>query len=128
MTDTELIAAIRQGELRAFEVLIDRHKRTLLRTARAILRDDAEAEDAVQEAFLRAYRALGTFRGESKLSTWLVRITMNEALMRLRRDARSARVMSSAGADAAERDAALRLRVDRVTYGDCRREAAPAAA
>jgi RNA polymerase sigma-70 factor (ECF subfamily) len=65
------------------EKLMRLHNRMLYRTARAILRDDADAEDAVQEAYLRAYRALATFRGESKLSTWLVRITANEALMRL---------------------------------------------
>jgi RNA polymerase sigma-70 factor (ECF subfamily) len=75
--------------MRALEVLMNRHKRTLLRTARAILRDDAEAEDAVQDAYLQAYRALGTFRGESKLSTWLVRIAANEALMRRRRNVRA---------------------------------------
>jgi len=86
-TDTELVARILSGNLRAFEVLMYRNKRTLLRTARAILRDDAEAEDAVQEAFLQAFRALGTFRGQSKLSTWLMRIAANEALMRRRRNA-----------------------------------------
>jgi RNA polymerase sigma-70 factor (ECF subfamily) len=86
-TDSELIARILSGDMRAFEVLMYRNKRTLLRTARAILRDDAEAEDAVQEAFLKAYGGLSTFRGESKLSTWLVRITANEALMRRRRNA-----------------------------------------
>lgn len=92
-TDTELIEAIRAGDMRALEALMRRHNRTLYRTARAILRDDAEAEDAVQEAYLRAYRALGSFRGESKLSTWLVRITANEALMRRRRNTRSAEVV-----------------------------------
>jgi RNA polymerase sigma factor (sigma-70 family) len=56
----------------------------LYRTARAILHDDAEAQDAVQQACLQAYQALGRFRGESQLSTWLVRITANEALMRRR--------------------------------------------
>ena len=85
LSDTELIETIRAGDLRALEVLMRRHNRMLYRTARAILRDDAEAEDAVQEAYLRAYRALDSFRGESKLSTWLVRITVNEALMRRRR-------------------------------------------
>ena len=82
-----------------------RHERMLLRTARAILRDDAEAEDAVQEAYLQAYGALGTFRGESKLSTWLVRITANEALMRRRRHVNASLVIPIDGnADAAERD------------------------
>jgi RNA polymerase sigma-70 factor (ECF subfamily) len=75
--------------MRALEKLMRRHNRTLYRTARAILRDDAEAEDAVQEAWLKAYRSLGTFRGGSKLSTWLVRIAANEALMRRRRNARA---------------------------------------
>ncbi|MCD6044509.1 MAG: rpoE, partial [Burkholderiales bacterium] len=87
--DTELIPRILSGDMRALETLMRLHNRTLFRTARAILRDDAEAEDAVQEAYLRAYRALGTFRGESKLSTWLVRIAANEALARRRRNARA---------------------------------------
>ena len=88
--DTELIPRILSGDMQAFEALMRLHNRTLYRTARAILRDDAEAEDAVQEAYLQAYRALGTFRGESKLATWLVRITANEALMRRRRNAKAA--------------------------------------
>jgi RNA polymerase sigma-70 factor, ECF subfamily len=70
--------------------VLRRHHRVLYRTARAILRDEADAEDAVQEASLRAYRAIGTFRGEAQLSTWLVRITANEALMRRRSRARTA--------------------------------------
>lgn len=83
--DTELIAAILSGDQRALETLMRRHNRTLYRTARAILRDDAEAEDAAQEAWVKAYRSLATFRGGSRLSTWLVRIAVNEALMRRRR-------------------------------------------
>src|SRR5688572_8323666 len=93
LTDTELIEAVREGDLRALETLMRRHNRTLYRTARAILGDDAEAEDAVQEAYLRAYRGLAGFRGEAKLSTWLVRIVANEALMRRRRRARTAAVV-----------------------------------
>lgn len=89
-SDTALVAKILAGDTSAMETLMRLHNRTLYRTARAILRDDAEAEDAVQEAYLRAYRALASFRGESKLSTWLVRITANEAMMRRRRNARSA--------------------------------------
>lgn len=93
LTDTELIGAIREGDLRALEALMRRHNRTLYRTARAILGDEAEAEDAVQEAYLSAYRNLDGFRGEAKLSTWLVRIAANEALMRRRRRARAAAVV-----------------------------------
>jgi RNA polymerase sigma-70 factor (ECF subfamily) len=84
-TDTELIERVLAGDTRALETLMRLHNRRLYRTARAILRDDAEAQDAVQEAYLRAYRSLRSFRGDAKLSTWLVRITANEALMRRRR-------------------------------------------
>jgi RNA polymerase sigma-70 factor (ECF subfamily) len=93
VTDEMLVERVRAGDLGALEALMRRHNRLLYRTARAILRDDAEAEDAVQEAYLRAYRALHAFRGESKFSTWLVRIAANEALMRRRRNARAAAVV-----------------------------------
>lgn len=83
----------KKAELEAFEALMRRHNRMLFRTARAILRDDAEAEEALQDAYLKAYRALGQFRGDSKISTWLVRITANEALMRLRKRARTAEIV-----------------------------------
>ena len=69
------------------------HNQKLFRTARAILRDDAEAEEAVQEAWIQAYRGLDGFRGDSKLSTWLVRIVVNESLGRLRRARRTAEVI-----------------------------------
>jgi len=92
-SDLELVQRVRAGDVRATEQLMRRHNRMLFRTARAILRDDAEAEDAVQDAYIAAYRALATFRGESRLSTWLVRITANEALMRRRRNARGAAVL-----------------------------------
>ena len=62
--DAALAARVIAGDLGAFEKLMRRHNRLLFRTARAILKDDAEAEDAVQEAYLLAYRSLSTFRGE----------------------------------------------------------------
>lgn len=83
--EDELIARAAAGDGAAFEVLMRRHNRLLFRTARSILKNDTEAEDAVQEAYLRAWRALGEFRSQSRLSTWLVRIAANEALGRLRR-------------------------------------------
>lgn len=98
-SEAELIAALRSGDMQAMEALIRRHNRTLYRTARAILRDDDEAEDAVQEAYLQAYRALDGFRGEARLSTWLVRIVANVALMRRRRNARAALVVPLDGTD-----------------------------
>ena len=84
-TDTDLIERAARGDEVAFESIMRRHNRLLFRTARSILKSDAETEDALQEAYLRAWRALSTFRADSKLSTWLVRIVINEALGRLRR-------------------------------------------
>jgi RNA polymerase sigma-70 factor (ECF subfamily) len=101
-SDTELAHRVARGDTRAFEQIMRRYNRALFRTARAILRDDGLAEDAVQEAYLRAYGALGGFRGESKLSTWLIRIVANEALARLRKDARRAEVMPISGGDAVD--------------------------
>jgi len=71
-----------------FEALMRQHNRMLFRTARAILHDDAEAEDALQDAYVLAYQAMGKFRGEAKVSTWLARIVANEALQRLRKSKR----------------------------------------
>jgi RNA polymerase sigma-70 factor (ECF subfamily) len=84
-TDIELAQRAASGDDLAFERIMRRHNRLLFRTARSILKSDAEAEDALQEAYLRAWRALAAFRSESKLSTWLARIVINEALGRLRR-------------------------------------------
>ena len=84
-TDTELAARAARGEQAAFEAIMRRHNRLLFRTARSILKNDADAEDALQDAYLRAWRALDSFRADAKLSTWLVRIVANEALGRLRR-------------------------------------------
>src|SRR5262245_13885471 len=91
--DTELAGRVAQGDHAAFEVLMRRHNRALFRTARAILRDDAEAEDALQEAYLQAYRTIGSYRGEARLSTWLARVVANEALMRLRKQVRRSAIV-----------------------------------
>ena len=84
-TDAELVVRAATGDEIAFEAIMRRYNRLLFRTARSILKSDVEAEDALQEAYLRAWRALAAYRSESKLSTWLVRIVINEALGRLRR-------------------------------------------
>ena len=91
--DAELAVRVAAGEPAAFEALMRRHNRALFRTARAILRDDAEAEDALQEAYLQTYRAIGNYRAEAKLSTWLARIVANEALMRVRKRTRRAAIV-----------------------------------
>lgn len=84
-TDVELAARASTGDEVAFECIMRRHNRLLFRTARSILKSDDETEDALQEAYLHAWRALGSFRSDAKLSTWLVRIVINESLGRLRR-------------------------------------------
>ena len=91
-SDLELAQDAANGDEVAFEGIMRRHNRLLFRTARSILKSDAETEDALQEAYLRAWRALPTFRRDSKLSSWLVRIVINEALGRMRR--RGANVIS----------------------------------
>lgn len=84
--EIELVTRAAAGDGEAFEAIMRRHNQLAFRTARSIMRDDNEAEDVVQEAYLRAWRALDKFRKESRFSTWLVRIVTNEALGRLRRN------------------------------------------
>lgn len=84
-SDRELAARAAQGDAPAFECIMRRHNQLLFRTARSILKSDEETEDALQDCYLRAWRAIGSFRDDAQLSTWLVRIVINEALGRLRR-------------------------------------------
>jgi RNA polymerase sigma-70 factor (ECF subfamily) len=86
--ETSLVRRIAAGDRLAFEVLMRRCNRRLFRLARSMLGNDAEAEDALQETYIRAYRSMADFRGDSKLSTWLSRMALNECLGRLRKGAR----------------------------------------
>lgn len=95
--DAVLARRIARGERGAFEELMRRHNRHLYRLARATLRDAAEAEDALQESYLSAYRAMAGFRGESTLATWLSRLVRNECLGRIRRHARRHNVVPIVG-------------------------------
>jgi RNA polymerase sigma-70 factor (ECF subfamily) len=106
ITDLELARRIAADDRAALRLLMRRHNQTLFRTARSIVKDDAEAEDAVQEAWLRAYGAIDTYRGDARLSTWLTRIVVNEALGRLRKRKRADRVIQQEGLDGADLDAA----------------------
>lgn len=83
--DAELLALMRRGEPAAFAVLMRQNNRRLYRLARSIVRDESEAEDVVQETYVRALAHLDEFRGEASLTTWLARIAANEALGRMRR-------------------------------------------
>ena len=97
--DAALLARTAAHEVGAFESLMRRHNSRLFRVARAILKDDAAAEDAVQEAYLEAFRHSGTFRGDAQVSTWLTRIVINQSLMRLRRLKRDRVVVPFEGED-----------------------------
>ena len=87
-SDSELVRRISAGDHAAFEALMRQFNRPLFRVARSILKDDAEAEDALQEAYVIAYAGIAKFRSEAKLSTWLTRIVINESLGRLRKQKR----------------------------------------
>ncbi|MBO1014588.1 RNA polymerase sigma factor [Achromobacter sp. SD115] len=86
--DLALAHRIAAGEQSAFELMMRRHNRRLYRLARATLRNDADAEDALQETYLAAYRNMAAFRGESTLFTWLSRLLLNECYGRLRKHSR----------------------------------------
>src|SRR5829696_10053030 len=85
LDDRTLVELARNRDEAAMRLIMERHNRRLYRTARSVLNDDAEAEDVVQETYVRAFIHLDGFRGEARLSTWLTRIALNEALGRLRR-------------------------------------------
>jgi RNA polymerase sigma-70 factor (ECF subfamily) len=86
LVDSELVRLAREGSESALRLIIRRHNQRLYRVARAIVRDDTEAEDVLQEGYLRAFANLGTFREDASLSTWLTRIIVNQAVGRLRRE------------------------------------------
>jgi RNA polymerase sigma-70 factor (ECF subfamily) len=97
--DNELVRRVAAHDHEAFRVLMKRHNQMLYRAARSILKNEAEAEDAVQEAYMQAYKAMGDFRGDAKLSTWLVRIVVNESITRLHKHTRRAEIIRLDGED-----------------------------
>ncbi|HKO47425.1 MAG TPA: RNA polymerase sigma factor [Polyangiaceae bacterium] len=90
LSDEAVIARIRDGEHWCFEILMRRHNRRVFRATRAILKRDDEAEDVMQEAYVRAYEHLADFRGEASFATWITRIAIHEALARKRKEQRFA--------------------------------------
>ena len=106
LSDLELAQRIVSGDKGAFELLMRRNNQMLYRAARSILKDEAEAEDAVQDAYLLAYRGMSGFRGDAKLSTWLVRIVVNEAIARARKRSRGAQIIQLSGESQEESEAA----------------------
>lgn len=92
--ERSMITRVATGDRLAFECMMRRYNRQLYRLARATLRDRTEAEDALQDAYIQAYRSIGQFRGDASLSTWLSRLVLNECFARMRRSARRRNVMS----------------------------------
>ena len=88
LSDEEVVARVLAGETALFELLMRRYNQRVYRVARGILRNDAEAEDVMQDAYVRAYQHLSQFAGRAKFSTWLVRIAVHEALARVQRRSR----------------------------------------
>ena len=83
-SDADLVSRLQRGDDDAFEAIVRAHGGRLLSVARRLLGNDADAQDAVQDAFIRAFKAIHTFEGRAQLSTWLHRIVVNTALMKLR--------------------------------------------
>jgi RNA polymerase sigma-70 factor, ECF subfamily len=92
LSDLEIVERVRGGEAALFELLMRRYNQRLYRVARSIVRDEDEAQDIMQEAYVRAYVNLGHYEGRALFSTWLTKIAVHEALARLRRRARVVRL------------------------------------
>jgi RNA polymerase sigma-70 factor (ECF subfamily) len=116
--DADLVARILLRDEAAFESLMRRYNGRLFRVARAILTDDSDAEDALQDAYLDAFRHMADFRGDAQLGTWLTRIVVNQSLMRLRRQKRDRVVVPFRRPEGAEDEAEVQV-------ADKRTESAP---
>jgi RNA polymerase sigma-70 factor (ECF subfamily) len=90
--DLDLVHASKNGDVAAFEQLVKRYDRKLFRIAQSVTHNREDSQDAVQETFLKAYQHLAEFRGDSQFSTWLIRITLNQSLMKLRKQRRTREV------------------------------------
>jgi RNA polymerase sigma-70 factor, ECF subfamily len=100
--DVPLVQAAKQGDLAAFEGLVRRHEVRMFRIAQNLLQNREDAQDAVQEVFLKVFQKLNQFREQSKFSTWLTRITINAALAKLRQNPVSKRSLEERGSDLGE--------------------------
>ena len=109
LSDEEVVARVLAGQTALFEIIMRRHNQLLYRVAWAILRNDGEAEDVMQDAYVRAFEHLAQFAGRAKFSTWLTRIAMHEALARQRRGNRNQELepMSERNGDPMDRLATL---------------------
>lgn len=99
LSDEEVVERVLAGDTSLFEILMRRYNQRLFRVARAILADDTEAEDVMQEAYVRAFRELANFRGEARFATWLTRIACHEALARARKRRRMVPIGEGGGGE-----------------------------
>jgi len=99
LTDEELVLRVRAGEPALYELLMRRHNQRLYRAIRAVLRDDREVEDVMQQAYLNAFLHLDQFKGTARFSTWLTRIAVNQAIRRSRTEIRRHEVMTPSDSD-----------------------------
>ncbi len=103
ITDEQVVAQVRMGNTAVFEILMRRHNQRVYRAARAILGNDAEAEDVMQEAYVRAFVHLDQFESRAKFSTWLTKIAVHEALARVRKSGRQESLDSESDSEAGAR-------------------------
>jgi RNA polymerase sigma-70 factor (ECF subfamily) len=96
LSDEAIVSRVIQGQTALFEVLMRRHNERIYRAARAILRDDSQAEDVMQQAYVNAYAHLRQFDGRAAFATWLTRIAVNEAIARAKKQGRYAPIESEA--------------------------------
>jgi len=102
LSDTEVVARVRAGETALFEILMRRHNQRVYRVARAVLKDESDVEDAMQQAYVNAFFHLQQFEERAQFSTWLTRITLHEALARRRRTNARAEVAATGGDETRE--------------------------
>lgn len=99
LSDEEVVERVLAGDTSLFEILMRRYNQRLFRVARGILAEDAEAEDVMQEAYVRAFRELASFRGEARFATWLTRIACHEALARAQKRRRLVSISGLGGGE-----------------------------
>ncbi len=119
-SDRALVAAVAAGDAQAFETMMRKYNSRLYRAARSVLKDDSEAEDALQEAYWKAYQKMSGFREDAQLSTWLTRIVINESIAKLRSGKRRDEVVKIVEDLATDRKV---VKMDIATHEDARPDA-----
>ena len=117
LTDEVIVARVREGETALYEILVRRYNQRLYRTIRAILRDDRNVEDVMQQAYIDAYTHLHQFRGDAKFATWLTRIAVNRAIRNGRGNRRGLELVVNDQESAIERVPARHIDPEHAMYG-----------